>query len=81
MLMGLGHRSVLMVGLVRSGLRIFFLNAHRKIPRDKFLDYLKEVLPLDTLKPIFVEVFSIRLHFVLKKARYVTMNECSSWYS
>ena len=31
---GVGHRSVLIVGLVRNQLNMFFLNVHHMIPKD-----------------------------------------------
>ena len=34
---GVSHRSVLIVGLVRSHLSMFFSNVHYMIPRDFFL--------------------------------------------
>ena len=43
---GVGQRSLLIVGLVRSQLSMFFSNVHHTIPRDCFRDYLKEVLEI-----------------------------------
>ena len=44
MLIRVGYRSVLIMGLVRNQLSIFCLSVVHMIPRDNF-DYLKQVLP------------------------------------
>ena len=40
-LIGVDHRSVLVVGLVKNRLSMFFLSVHHMIPRDKFLGLLE----------------------------------------
>ena len=44
MLMGVSHRSVLILGLVRSRLSTVFLNMHPIIPETNFWYYSKKVL-------------------------------------
>ena len=43
MLIMVGYRSVVIVGLVRSQLSMSFLSVNHMIPRETFLDYLKHV--------------------------------------
>ena len=45
----MGHRNVLIMGFVKSWLSMLFLNVHHMIPKDNFLDSLKQVLLLDVL--------------------------------
>ena len=42
MLVGMGHRSVLISGLVRNRLSMLLLNVHRTISRDLFLRLFEE---------------------------------------
>ena len=42
-----GHRNILVVGLVRSQWSMFFFSLHRTIPRDDCLDSCKQVLVPD----------------------------------
>ena len=62
-----GHRSVLIVGLVRNHLNMFFLSVHHTIPKDNFLDYVKLALLPDAFKALPCSNFSIKLHFVRTK--------------
>ena len=48
-LVGMDLRNGVTVGPVRSRLNMYFLNVHHTIPKDKFLDYLKQVLLPDAL--------------------------------
>ena len=45
MLIRVGYRSVLTVGLVRNQLSMFCFSVVHMIPRDNFFDYLKQILP------------------------------------
>ena len=43
-------RNVLNVGFVKSLLSMFFLSVDHTIPRDKFLDYMKQILTLEAFE-------------------------------
>ena len=65
MLRGVGLRNVLIVGLVRSLLSMFFLSVHHTIPRDKiFWTIRSKFLFPKHLKLLFTAAFSIKLCFV-----------------
>ena len=50
MLMGVGLRNALLVGLVRSLLSMFFLSVDHTIPRDRFFDYMKQIPTLEAFE-------------------------------
>ena len=82
MLAGMGHRRVLIVGLVRSLFSMLFLNVHHMIPRDKFLDYFKKVLPLDAFEAFLHGSTFDKTAFCLEvKQGKLVIDECSSWYN
>ena len=72
MLRGVGHRSVLIMGLVRSRLSTFFFNVQQLIPETNFLDDLKTVLPPDALEAFLCGSIFDKNSFCLGKARYVS---------
>ena len=81
MLIGVAHRSVLFVGLARSQLNMFFLSVHHTIPRDKFLDYLKQLPSQKPPKLLFITVFSMKLYSVYERKRGLLVNhDCISWF-
>ena len=61
MLIGVGHRNVLIVGLVRSWLSMFFLSVHRMITRDNFWTTSSKFLIQILLILLFVIAFLTKL--------------------
>ena len=59
----MGPRNVLIMGLVRSLLSMSFLSVYYTIPRDNFLEFLRQVLLQMHLKLFVIVGFWIKLYF------------------
>ena len=81
---GVSLRSVLIVGLVRSLLSMFFLSMYHMIPKDKFLDYIcmKQIFTLKTFQPFnHSSTFDKAVFCLGEKQGMLINNECSSRYT
>ena len=83
MLVGMGLRNVIIVEPVKSLLSMYFLNVHHAIPKDKnLLDYLKQVLLLDTFEDYMccsgLDKTVVRLG---EKQGMIVNDDCSLWYN
>ena len=76
-----GHKSVLIVRLVRSQMRIFFLSAYHMISRDKFVNYLKQVSLSNVLEAFLCGSIFNKAQFCLGEKHTLVSNEYSSRYN
>ena len=82
MLRGVGLRNVLILGLVRSLSSMFFLSVHHTIHKEKFLDYMKQVLTLEAFETFTHGSIFDKAVFCLSEKQGMLLNdECNSWYN
>ena len=82
-LKGVGPKNVIIVGLVRSPLRMYFLSMHHMIPRDKiFLDYTRQILTLEAIEAFnHCSIFDKAAFCLGEKQGMLINDECSSWFN
>ena len=67
-LIGVGHRTVLIVELVRNCLSVFFLSVHHDFQRPS-LDYLKQLLLLNACEVLPCSSIFAKAIFLMEKNR------------
>ena len=61
---------------------MFFISVHRTIPRQNFLDYMKQVLTSETFEAfVHDSVFNKTVFYLGEKQDMLVNDECSSWYN
>ena len=81
MLIRVGYRSVLIVGLIRNELSMFCLSVVHMIPRDNLFYYLKQILLPDAFEALFHGIAFDKAVFCLgEKQDMFVKDECSCWY-
>ena len=83
MLVGMqGLRNGVIVGPVKSCLSKCFSAVHHTIPKDKSLDYLKQVLLLVAFEDFMHHSILDKMVFCLgEKQGMIAYDDCSPWYN